>query len=151
VTADPQGQNGRPDEGPAVPPTRPEGRYGPTRRPLPRPLLFALLGLAILAVVPLTVAVYDRLNPPVQADVLGWDISAEEVTVRVRVEKAADASATCTLEARDVDGELVGSRLLVIDDPADVVSAEETFPTAREAVTVEAVDCREPAADQPVG
>ena len=135
MTADPQPT---PPSGPFV---RPVERYGRPSRPLPKGVVAGLLAAALLAVVPLTVAVYDRMNPPVRADVLGWEISPQEVTVRVRVEKPRDEAAACVLEASDVRDELVGSRRLELPPGDDVVVVEETFPTAREAVTVEALRC----------
>ena len=132
-------------EPPSGPLTPPEGRYGPPSRPMQRFLPLALLAVALLAVVPLTVAVYDRMNPAVQADVLGWDISENEVTVRVRVEKPSGSGARCDLEAYDISGEVVGSRELEVaaTDDRTVVSTEHTFPTAREAVTVQVLRCDE--------
>lgn len=131
------------DLSPTGPPALPEGRYGPERRPLPKPLLAVLLALAVLAVVPLTVAVYDRMNPPVRADVLGWEIRPNEVTVRVQVEKPAGSGATCSLDAADVSGEIVGSRLLELADDRTRAELEYTFPTASEAITVDVSRCQE--------
>jgi hypothetical protein len=130
---------------PSGPLTPPEGRYGPPGRSMPRFLPLVLIVAALVAVIPLTVAVYDRMNPAVTADVLGWDITENEVTVRLQVEKPSGSGARCDLEAYDVGGEVVGTRGLEVPatDDRTTVGVEETFPTAREAVTVKALRCDE--------
>lgn len=87
----------------------PEGRYGEKRgMSTPRKIGLAATGLAILGGVAGYIG-WEQSHPPIQGTVTSFNASDTSVVVTFEVDKAADKSATCTLDAQDVHGTVVGS------------------------------------------
>jgi hypothetical protein len=89
--------------------TPPEGRYGEKRgMSTPRKIGLAATGLVILGGVAGYIG-WQQSHPAIQGIVTSFNASNTSVLVTFEVDKPADKSATCTLNAQDVHGTVVGS------------------------------------------
>jgi hypothetical protein len=87
----------------------PEGRYGEKRGlSTPRKIGLAATGLVILGGVAGYIG-WQQSHPTIQGTVTSFNASTTSVLVTFEVDKPADKSATCTLNAQDVHGTVVGS------------------------------------------
>jgi hypothetical protein len=86
-----------------------EGRYGEKRgMSTPRKIGLAATGLAILGGVAGYIG-WEQSHPTIQGVVTSFNASSTSVVVTFEVDKPADKSATCTLDAEDVHGTVIGS------------------------------------------
>lgn len=85
-------------------------RYGTKRRGMStaRKIGLGIVGLVILGGVAGYV-VWENENPATQATVISYQVAGNSVDVTFEVDKAAGATATCTLEALDSHNDVVGS------------------------------------------
>jgi len=86
-----------------------EGRYGEKRgMSTPRKIGLAATGLAILGGVAGYIG-WEQSHPTIQGVVTSFNASSTSVVVTYEVDKPADKSATCTLDAEDIHGTVIGS------------------------------------------
>ena len=89
--------------------TPPDGRYGEKRgMSTPRKIGLAATGLVILGGVAGYIG-WEQSHPTIQGTVTSFNASDTSVVVTFEVDKPSDKSATCTLDAEDVHGAVVGS------------------------------------------
>jgi hypothetical protein len=87
----------------------PEGRYGEKRgMSTPRKVGLAATGLIILGGVAGYIG-WNQSHPAIQGTVTSFNASGTSVVVTFEVDKPADKSAQCLLNAQDVHGTVVGS------------------------------------------
>ena len=84
-------------------------RYG-VRRGMSRArkITFGVFGFALLCGVAGYIA-WNEANPQIQATVISYEGSGTSITVTFEVDKAADQRVECTVEALDVQGNVIGS------------------------------------------
>ncbi|MEH1097685.1 DUF4307 domain-containing protein [Micromonospora sp. CPCC 205561] len=129
-------------------PTFPPGRYGRRREAgRRRPLLTALLVIALLAVMTLVaVRLYRQYGDPnYDAEVITYGgITDSQVLVDFRVTVPAGGSAVCLLRARDRDGaELTREQVTVTAPPGQrQVTAQHRLTTTARPFIGEVVRCR---------
>ncbi len=91
-----------------------EGRYGEKRgMSTPRKIGLAATGLAILGGVAGYIG-WEQSHPTIQGTVTSFNASSTSVVVTFEVDKPADKSATCTLDAEDIHRTVVGSAAVPI-------------------------------------
>jgi Domain of unknown function (DUF4307) len=73
-----------------------------------RKITLGLFGFALLCGVVGYIA-YEQANPQIQANVISYNLGDRSVTVTFQVNKAAGQSVECTIEAEDVQGNVIGS------------------------------------------
>jgi len=84
-------------------------RYG-VRRGMSRgrKITLGVFGFALLCGVAGYIA-WNEANPQIQATVISYEGSGTSITVTFEVDKAADQRVECTVEALDVQGNVIGS------------------------------------------
>jgi Domain of unknown function (DUF4307) len=84
-------------------------RYG-IRRGMSRTrkIMLGVFGFALLCGVAGYIA-WNEANPQIQAEVVSYTVDGTSINVTFQVNKAADQAVTCTLEAQDVHGTVIGS------------------------------------------
>jgi hypothetical protein len=119
----------------------PPGRYGEPRR-LPRWLLAVLVVLGVAALVPVARTVLDRAAPDVRGTLTGFAVVDDhQVRGTVDVDKHAGATAVCTVQARNLYSDVVGTAEFVLAGPVRSGVVTKTFPTSDKAVIVEVTGC----------
>jgi hypothetical protein len=94
--------------------TPPRGRYGEkSGMSKPRKFGLAVIGLVILGGVAGYIG-WQQSHPTIQGTVTSFNVSSTSVVVTFEVDKPADKSATCTLDAKDVHDAVVGSAAVPI-------------------------------------
>jgi uncharacterized protein (DUF58 family) len=122
---------------------RPPGRYGPERKGPPIITIALVSVLAVAFVSGVLVTALRLADPPVTAQLRGYDVVADdriEVTLLVRVDDGA--AATCILRARDREGREVGRVTVEIPAGQSETIVTETFPTSGRAILGEIQECR---------
>lgn len=129
-------------------PVFPPGRYGRRREPgRRRPLLPALLALALVAVLGLVAAKLYRQygDPAYDAEVVTYtDVTDTQVVITFRVRVPAGGTASCLLRARSHDGLEVGHEEVTVPGrpgAAQVTTTHRLATTARPFVG-EVLRCR---------
>ncbi|MER7458274.1 DUF4307 domain-containing protein [Micromonospora sp. NPDC126480] len=134
---------------PSGAPVFPPGRYGRRREPgRRRPLLAALLGLALVAALGLIVVrLYQQYGPEYKATVITYTgITDTQVLVDFRVTVPPGGSAVCLLRARDRAGaEVAREQVTVTARPGErqVTTQHRLVTTARPFIG-EVLRCRAP-------
>ena len=102
-------------------------RYG-IRRGMSRgrKITFGVFGFALLCGVAGYIA-YNEANPKIQATVLSYTVNDQSITVTFEVDKAANARVECTLQAQDIQGNVIGSANVAV--PAENRSKEDLVYT----------------------
>ncbi|HEV3171255.1 MAG TPA: DUF4307 domain-containing protein [Actinocrinis sp.] len=121
--------------------TNPQDRYG-TRRGMSRgrKIGLAVVGLAILGGVAGYIG-WEQSHPAIQGTVLKFTAQTDSVAVTFEVDKAADKTASCTLEALDTRGSVVGSVAVQIPAGRGTNVMSYTLSTTSQANTVEVSSC----------
>ena len=118
--------------GPAFPP----GRYG-RRRDGRRHLLVpaVILTLVLVICVLLAVRLYRQYGDPTyDSQIVGWsDVTGTQMRIKFTVNVPAGGAASCTIRARDYDGNEVGRRTVIVR-----ASGGDTSVQANELVTTSA-------------
>jgi Domain of unknown function (DUF4307) len=121
--------------------TNPQNRYG-TRTGMSRgrKIGLAIVGLAILGGVAGYIG-WEQSHPAIQGTVLKFVPQPDSVAVTFEVDKAANSTASCTLEALDVRGGVVGSVAVQIPAGRGTNVMSYTLSTTSQANTVEVSSC----------
>ena len=84
-------------------------RYG-VRRGMSRTrkILLGVFGFAVLCGVAGYIA-WNEANPAIQATVISYTVSGQSITVTFEVDKSANQSVECTVQAEDLKGDVIGS------------------------------------------
>jgi hypothetical protein len=84
-------------------------RYG-VRRSMSRArkITLGVFGFAVLCSVGGYIA-WNEANPQIQATVISYTVSGSAVTVTFEVDKKADQAVECTVQAEDLQGDVIGS------------------------------------------
>ena len=116
-------------------------RYG-ARRGMSRgrKIGLAVIGLAILGGVAGYIG-WEQSHPAIQGTVLKFVPQTDSVAVTFEIDKAADKTATCTLEALDTRGGVVGSVAVQIPAGRGTNVMSYTLSTTSQANTVEVSSC----------
>jgi Domain of unknown function (DUF4307) len=119
----------------------PLDRYG-TRQGMSRgrKIGLAVIGLAILGGVAGYIG-WEQSHPAIQATVLKFVPQTNSVAVTFEVDKAADKTATCTLEALDTRHSVVGSVAVQVPAGRGTNVMSYTLSTTSQATTVEVSSC----------
>jgi hypothetical protein len=122
----------------------PADRYGPGPRPARRLVGYALLGLlAAAGLAWLLWAAYSYARPPVRATLQSYQVTSDRaVTVRFELVKDPEYAASCTVRARNRDGEEVGRREVTVPVGVRKTVLTETLTTTERPITGEVKDCR---------
>ncbi|MGW4497152.1 DUF4307 domain-containing protein [Micromonospora sp. NPDC004336] len=131
-------------------PVFPPGRYGRRRESGRRPLLAALLAVALVAALSLVaVRLYRQYGDPnYDAQVITYtEITDSQVLVDFRVTVPEGGSAVCLLRARDRAGAEVGREEVTVTAPAGrrQVTTRHRLTTDARPFIGEVVRCRPPA------
>lgn len=128
-------------------PVFPPGRYGRRRsgrrrRALPIVLLVLVIGASLL----LSVRLYQRYGQTdYQAQIVGWNETSDTLmTIRFTVRVPAGKAASCTLRARDFNGNELGRRDVVVRPAGDAttIEADEPVTTTARAVVGDVLGCQ---------
>jgi len=127
-------------------PVFPPGRYGRRRSGRRRRALpTILLALVIAGSVLVSVRLYHQYGQTdYQAQIVGWNTPSDaQLTIRFTVRVPAGRAASCTLRARDFDGNTLGQRDVVVRPAGDAttIEAEETVSTTARAVVGDVLGC----------
>jgi hypothetical protein len=119
----------------------PQDRYG-ARRGMSRGRKIGLgvIGLAILGGVAGYIG-WEQSHPAIQGTVLKFTAQPDSVAVTFEVDKAADKTATCTLEALNTRGGVVGSVAVQVPAGRGTNVMSYTLSTTSQANTVEVSSC----------
>jgi Domain of unknown function (DUF4307) len=84
-------------------------RYG-IRRGMSRTrkIMLGVFGFVVLCGVAGYIA-WNEANPQVQASVVSYTVSGSSITVTFEVDKKASQSVECTIQAEDLQGDVIGS------------------------------------------
>lgn len=125
----------------AAPVANPQDRYG-TRPGMSRgrKIGLAVIGIAILGGVAGYIG-WEQSHPAIQGTVLKFTAQTDSVAVTFEVDKAADKTATCTLEALDTRHSVVGSVAVQIPAGRGTNVMSYTLSTTSQANTVEVSSC----------
>ena len=112
-------------------------RYG-VRRGMSktRKILLAVVGLALLCGVAGYIA-WNEANPQIQATVVSYTQNGNSITVTFEVDKSADQSVNCTIQAEDTQGNVIGSANVLVPSgraKEDMVYTVNTTGTPNTAV-----------------
>lgn len=105
-----------------------------------RKIGLAVIGLAILGGVAGYIG-WEQSHPAIQGTVLKFVPATNSVAVTFEIDKAADKTATCTLEALDTRGGVVGSVAVQIPAGRGTNVMSYTLSTTSQANTVEVSSC----------
>ena len=84
-------------------------RYGVKRgMSRTRKITLGLFGFALLCGVAVYIG-WEQANPQIQANVISYTVGNQSVTVTFQVNKSANQSVECTIQADDVQGNVIGS------------------------------------------
>jgi hypothetical protein len=129
---------------PHVPDSRtdlPPGRYGSPRK-FPVWLLVPLVVAGIAAAAFVVVSGARQITPDTRGTLNGFTIDSDtQVTATVDVRKPKDASATCSLRARNFYSDAVGTAEIVVGGATGHTTVTRSFPTSEKAVVVEVTRC----------
>jgi len=119
-----------------------QNRYG-ARRGMSRGRKIGLgvVGLVILGSVAGYIG-WEQSHPAIQGTVLKFTAQSDSVAVTFEVDKAAGKTATCTLQALDTKGAVVGSVAVQIPAGRGTNVMSYTLSTTSEANTVEVASCQ---------
>jgi hypothetical protein len=119
-----------------------QNRYG-TRRGMSRARKIGLgvVGLVILGSVAGYIG-WEQSHPAIQGTVLKFTAQSDSVAVTFEVDKAASKTATCTLQALDTHGAVVGSVAVQIPAGRGTNVMSYTLSTTSTANTVEVASCQ---------
>jgi hypothetical protein len=73
-----------------------------------RKIMLGVFGFIVLLAVGGYIA-WNEANPSIQATVISYTVSGSSVTVTFEVDKAADQAVECTVQAEDLQGDVIGS------------------------------------------
>ena len=84
-------------------------RYG-IRRGMSRTrkIMLGVFGFVVLCGVAGYIA-WNEANPAIQASVVSYTVSGSSITVTFQVDKKASQSVECTIQAEDLQGDVIGS------------------------------------------
>lgn len=119
-------------------PRRPEGRYGPPRRPVdPRTVVAAGTAVALLAVTWFGYVAFGPSRARVHTLDVGYRVVSDSgVRVTFEVQKARAATAVCTVRALNAGFAEVGLLdVRVGPSPGDAVTVTAEVPTTERAVS----------------
>lgn len=119
-----------------------QNRYG-TRQGMSRGRKIGLgvVGLVILGSVAGYIG-WEQSHPAIQGTVLKFTAQTDSVAVTFEVDKAAAKTATCTLQALDTHGAVVGSVAVQIPAGRGTNVMSYTLSTTSEANTVQVASCQ---------
>ena len=80
-------------------------RHGMSRT---RKILLGVFGFLVLCGVAGYVA-WNEANPQIQASVVSYTVSGSSITVTFEVDKKASQAVECTIQAEDLQGDVIGS------------------------------------------
>ena len=108
-------ESGDDDESSPIPGLAPSGdpgfaeRYG-IRRGMSRTrkIMLGVFGFVVLCGVAGYIA-WNEANPAIQASVVSYTVSGSSITVTFQVDKKASQSVECTIQAEDLQGDVIGS------------------------------------------
>jgi hypothetical protein len=125
----------------------PPGRYGRRRdgkRHVVGPAV--ILTLVLVACVFLAVRLYRQYGDPAyDSQIIGWsDVTDTQMRIRFSVNVPAGGAASCTVRARDYDGDEVGRRTVTVRAAGDAttIDANELVPTSARASVGDVLSCR---------
>ena len=107
------GQFGVPDSPASIAPAYSDpdfaARYGVRRKmSRARKITLAVFGFALLCSVVGYIA-WEEANPATQATVISYTVNGSSITVTFEVDKSANQSVSCDLQAEDLQGNVIGS------------------------------------------
>jgi hypothetical protein len=105
-----------------------------------RKISLGIVGLAILCGVVGYIG-WQQANPPIQGTVVSFSASADSVAVVFEVDKTANSAATCTLQAEDVSGDVIGSATVQIPSGRAQNDVSYNLSTTQTANTVIVESC----------
>jgi hypothetical protein len=73
-----------------------------------RKIMLGVFGFIVLLAVGGYIA-WNEANPAIQATVISYTVSGSSVTVTFEVDKAANQAVECTVQAEDLQGDVIGS------------------------------------------
>jgi hypothetical protein len=89
-------------------------RYGVRRKmSRTRKITLGVFGFVVLCGVVGYIA-WEEANPATQATVISYAVNGSSVTVTFEVDKAANQAVDCTLQAEDVQGNVIGSANVLV-------------------------------------
>jgi len=106
-----------------------------------RKIGLGVVGLVILGSVAGYIG-WEQSHPAIQGTVLKFTAQSDSVAVTFEVDKAAGKTATCTLQALDTKGAVVGSVAVQIPAGRGTNVMSYTLSTTSEANTVEVASCQ---------
>ena len=73
-----------------------------------RKIMLGVFGFAVLCAIGGYIA-WNEANPAIQGTVVSYTVSGSSIQVTFQVEKQANQAVECTLQAEDVQGDVIGS------------------------------------------
>jgi type IV secretory pathway TrbF-like protein len=73
-----------------------------------RKIILAGFGFVLLCCVAGYIA-YNQANPQIQATVISYNVDGHAISVTFEVDKSANQSVECTVQAEDLQGDVIGS------------------------------------------
>jgi hypothetical protein len=118
-----------------------QDRYG-ARRGMSRgrKIGLAVIGLCVLGGVASYIG-WQQAHPAIQGTVLKFSAQTDSVAVTFEIDKAAAKTATCTLEALDTRGSVIGSVAVQVPAGRSTNVMSYTLSTTSQANTVEVSSC----------
>jgi len=130
--------------GPVFPPGRYGRRRDPRRQARRLPVALAVAG-ALLGLLVAGVLFVRHGNPPYRPTVVGYELTDDHATVRLKVHKPAGRASVCHVRALRRDGVELGSADVALPDGTDV-EASQRFATSARAGVVQVTGCGTPGA-----
>lgn len=119
-----------------------QNRYGERRgMSRGRKIGLGVIGLAVLGGVAGYIG-WEQSHPAIQGTVLKFTADTNSVAVTFEVDKAAGKTATCTIQALDTHGSVVGSVAVQVPAGRGTNVMSYTLSTTTEANTVQVASCQ---------
>jgi len=101
-----------------------------------RKITLGVFGFALLCGV-VGVIAYNQANPQIQGTVISYSVNDNAITVTFEVDKPADEAVECTVQAEDIQGNVIGSANVAVPSgraKEDMVYTVNTTSTPNTAV-----------------
>jgi hypothetical protein len=101
-----------------------------------RKIVFVAFGFALLCAVVGYVA-WNQAHPQIQGTVVSYTVNQDSITVTFEVDKSADQAVECTVQAEDIQGNVIGSANVAVPSgraKEDMVYTVNTTGTPNTAV-----------------
>ena len=105
-----------------------------------RKITLGVFGLALLGGVVGYIA-WNQANPQIQATVISYETNTSSISVTFEVDKSADQSVECTIQAQDVKGAVIGQATVVVPSGRAKQDMSSTVNTTGTPNTAQVSNC----------